>query len=167
MSRIEERSIAIAEKPINMLIKHCRMFLYGCSGSPELYVNEVAQDFYSFALMHLTCTMFLTKDSSKDEKGGVFHRVLDPLGKSNYLRTIDKIFAKKVGKITLETYIKERRNLLATHRTLSLQSLSVENQAIVNNQAAHRRFDTLMEDLKRAVTNLLMDLIELDMNQPN
>jgi len=57
----------VFEQPIDMLIKHCRMFLYGSSASPELAINEVARDFYSFALMHLTCTMFLNVDNPKKE----------------------------------------------------------------------------------------------------
>ena len=132
----------VYEQPIDMLIKHCRMFLYGSSGSPELAINEVAQDFYSFALMHLTCTMFLNVDNPQKEKtAGVFHRILDPLGKSCLLRDIDDIFCKKVGDITLKNYLKERRNFLATHRTLSPHNLSVENQNIIKNRQCCFLFD--------------------------
>lgn len=141
------------------------MFLYGCSGSPELYFNHVAQDFYSFALMHLTCIMFLTTDSCKDKNGGVFHRILDPLGKSVLLRPIDKIFDRKVGKITLKNYLKERRNLLATHRNLSIKNLSPENQEITTNTKAIDKFLYLMRELEHAVRQLHDDLLKLRRNE--
>jgi hypothetical protein len=137
------------------------MFLYGCSGSPEVKFNEVARDFNSFAIMHLTCTMFITTDSNDDKNGGVFHRILDPKGKSTLLRRVDKIFSKKVGPITLKQYLQERRNRLATHRTLSHYELSAENQAIVNNPQSISNYYTLMEDLEKAVYNLLLELIKL------
>lgn len=165
MTRITDLSNSLEEQPMDMLIRHCHMFLYGCSGSPEVKFNEVARDFYSFAIMHLICTMFITTDSNDDKNGGVFHRILDPLGKSILLRHVDKIISKKVGSITLKEYLKERRNRLATHRTLSLHELSAENQAIVNNPQAIRKYYTLMEDLEKAVYTLLLELIKLNKNQ--
>ena len=163
-TNMEHELETVAEKPIDMLIKHCRMFLYGSRGTPELIINSAASDFYTFALLHLTCTMFLTKDSRKDVKGGVFHRILDPIGKSFLLRDIDNIFAEKVGKITLATYLKERRNLLATHRNLSFHNLSEENQEIVINHLAIEKFFTLMKELEDSVSLLLDELEKLKQN---
>ncbi len=82
--RSEKERPNIDQDAIECLVRHCRMYLYGATGSPEIPVNEVASDFYAFALLHLTATMFITTDKQRGPEG-VFHRLLDPAGLSTWV----------------------------------------------------------------------------------
>ena len=82
------------------------MYLYASHGSFEIMINPIAKDFFSFGLLHLTSTMFITKDSRSDPEGGVFHRVLDPLGYGKLLDSIDAILNSPIGETTLKQFIR-------------------------------------------------------------
>jgi hypothetical protein len=110
------------EHPVSALRRHCRMYLYGSSGSPELLMNEVARDFFSFAMLHLICTMFITTDQRSDPAGGVFHRVLDPMGMSYLLTDIDRRLDSPIGNTTLRIFVRSKRNKLATHGRLAFSN---------------------------------------------
>lgn len=130
------------------------MFLYGSNGSPELIGNEIARDFFSFAILHLTSTMFLTIDSKKEKNGGIFHRILDPMGKSALLDEIDKIFNSSVGQTTLKEFINIRRNRLATHRSLSIKELPKANLDVTFDPESLNQFFRAIQNLIPAVSKL-------------
>src|SRR3989304_7997778 len=91
---------------LERLPRHCCMFGYACGGSPELLVNEVANDFFQFGLLHLTSTAFIL------ESGRLFHRILDPMGYGHLLKDIDSALNSKVGQTTLREFIRLKRNKL-------------------------------------------------------
>ncbi len=86
------------------------MYIYASAGSPKLIVNETARDFFTFGMLHLVSTMFITTDSGKDPEGGVFHRLLDPMGLGSMIDAIDTILETLVGKTTLKQFIRPKRN---------------------------------------------------------
>lgn len=148
--------------PYSLLKRHCRMYLYGSNGSPEVIVNEVAQDFYIFALLHLISTMFITADNKNDENGGIFHRILDPLGKEILLIDIDKILSQPIGKTTLKQYIRTKRNKLATHGKLSFSSQPEQIKKLTFNEKNVNQFYEGMRRLDKAVYKLYNDLEKLE-----
>ena len=150
----KEEIISYDENPISLLRRHCRMFLYGSSGSPELIVNEVARDFYSFALLHLICTMFITTDKKNENIGGIFHRVLDPLGKSELLIEIDKILSLSIGRTTLKQFFRSKRNKLATHGSLSFSSQQDSNINVIFNKSNLDQYEAAMNQMNLAVFKL-------------
>ena len=117
------------EHPISALRRHCRMYLYGSGGSFELMGNEVARDFFSFAMLHLTCTMFITTDRGNPRQG-IFHRTLDPIGQSHLLTEVDDILDSPLGKTTLRQFLRSKRNKLATHGTVTFSSQPREVQDV-------------------------------------
>jgi hypothetical protein len=147
------------EDPITMLKRHCSMFLYGSNGIPEILTNRIAQDFFSFALLHLTCTMFLTSDSNNDV--GIFHRILDPIGKSELLVRIDDIFESAIGNTTVGEFIRLRRNRLATHRSLSIKELPQENLEVSFDPDSIKQYYQAMDSLSREVSYLYDKLDQL------
>jgi len=147
----------IDQNAVDCLVRHCRMYLYGARGSPEILVNEVASDFYTFALLHLTATMFITTDH-KGGPEGVFHRLLDPAGLSAWVSPVDRILASPLGKTTLKQFIRSKRNKLATHGALAWRDQPAEVQSVTFDQSALEQFRELMEQLDEAVGKLLRKL---------
>jgi hypothetical protein len=150
------------EKPISSLVRHCRMYMYASSGSPELMVNEIARDFFTFGLLHLISTMFITTDSRNDPEGGVFHRILDPLGYRKLLDSIDNILDSPVGNTTLRQYIRSKRNKLAVHGSLKFSSQPREVQDVILDDEALNQFKQNMHDLDGAVAVLIEELEKLE-----
>jgi len=151
---IETNPMEYNEDQIEMLIRHCKMFLYGNSVNPEIIVNQVAEDFFHFALLHLTSTMFLIKDPDQEQKCGVFHRILDPIGESGLLDEIDKILQSPVGNTNLGEFIRRRRNKLATHSTLSITNLPEINLEVTYNSESLDQFNSAIERLIPEVSKL-------------
>lgn len=147
---------------IACLRRHCRMYLYGSAGSPELLVNDIARDFYSFALLHLTCTMFITTDTKKDPAGGAFHRILDPMGYSEFLTDIDRILDQPIGKTNLRHYIRSKRNKLATHGSLAFTTQPQAVQEVTFDDVSLTQFRTAMHELDDAVAKLEQQLALLE-----
>ena len=141
---------AIDQDAIDCLVRHCRMYLYGTSGSPEIRVNEVASDFFSFALLHLTATMFITTDHREGPEG-VFHRLLDPAGLSNWVRPIDRVLASPLGRTNLKAFIRVKRNKMATHGALAWRDQPAEVQAVTFDERALNEYRELMEQLDEEV----------------
>ena len=137
---------------LERLLRHCCMFGYACGGSPELLVNEVANDFFQFGLLHLTSTAFIL------ESGGLFHRILDPMGYGHLLKDIDSALNSKVGKTTLREFIRLKRNKLATHGDLSFYSQTKEIQNVTFGKRALREFESAMSALETATTALSLEL---------
>ena len=109
----------IDEHPISALRRHCRMYIYGSGGSFELMWNEVARDFFSFTMLHLTCTMLVTTDHG-DPRQGIFHRILDPMGESGLLAEVGMALDSAVRKTSLRQFLRSKRNKVATHGRLLL-----------------------------------------------
>jgi hypothetical protein len=143
---------------IAMLYRHCRMYSYGSTGSPELAIKEIARDFYSFAMLHLTATMFITRDSKNDKYEGIFHRTLDPLGYQDLLEEIDYIFNTHIGETTLKEYIRIKRNKLATHGELLFESQPNDIVDVTNNHYYIDQFFEAMHQLDNAVNRLSFKL---------
>lgn len=124
------------EKPIYSLVRHCQMYMYASNGRPELMFNEIARDFFTFGLIHLISTMFITTDSQSDPEGGVFHRILDPLGYGTLLYSIDDILDSPIGKTSLRQYIRSKRNKLAVHGSLEFSSQPNKVQDVTFDEEA-------------------------------
>jgi hypothetical protein len=155
------------EHPVSALRRHCRMYLYGSSGSPELLMNEVARDFFSFAMLHLICTMFITTDQRSDPAGGVFHRVLDPMGMSYLLTDIDRRLDSPIGNTTLRIFVRSKRNKLATHGRLAFSNHLPEVQAVTQDEDSLEQFRGAMSSMDQAVSRLEFDLARLESQEPN
>ena len=136
---------------INRLLHHCDMFRYACDGSPEFRMNPIASDFFQFGLLHLTSTLFITE-------GGMFHRILDPMGHSTLLRRVDAALDSKVGKTTLRQFVRSKRNKLATHGDLSFASQPREIQKVTYSRRALQQFEQAMTSLEAAVLALAHEL---------
>lgn len=150
------------ENPISSLVRHCRMYMYASKGSPEPMFNEIASDFFTFGLLHLISTMFITTDSRSDPEGGFFHRVLDPLGYGTLLETVDDILDSPVGMTKLRQYIRSKRNKLAVHGSLGFSSQPSEVQDVTFDDEALIQFTERMHDFDEAVAVLERKLEELD-----
>lgn len=154
------------EHPISALRRHCRMYLYGSGGSPEFMVNEVARDFFSFAMLHLTCTMFITTDHG-DPRQGIFRRILDPMGQSHLLTEVDSILDSSLGKTTLRQFLRSKRNKLATHGSVAFSSQPREVQDVTFNDESLQQHHDAMTKLDQAVFILEEELKHLDQEQEN
>lgn len=150
------------EESIYSLIRHCQMYIYASDGSTELMFNEVARNFFNFGLLHLISTMFITKDSRSDPKGGAFHRILDPLGYGLLLDPIDNILDSPVGKTTLRQYIRSKRNKLCAHGSLKFSTQPHEVRDVILNGEALSQFEERMYSLDEAVTVLKGELEKLE-----
>jgi len=124
--------------------------------------NDIAGDFYTFGLLHLTCTMFITTDTKKDPARGAFHRILDPLGHSELLADVDRILDQRVGKTSLRQYIRSKRNKLATHGSLAFMTQPETVQAVTFDDASLDQFRTAMDALDDAVAKLESHLASLE-----
>ncbi len=141
------------------------MYLFGAKGHPAIMLGgDDAQDFTQFALLHLISTMFITTDDKSETKGGVFHRILDPLGYSSLLTDIDATLQMPVGKITLKQFLRTKRNKLATHGTMGFDTQNVNAQEVIDNEQAIWQFNNAMEKLDQNVQALLLELEELIVN---
>lgn len=145
------------EHPIRALIRHCKMYLYGSKGSPELLVNDTAQDFYTFALLHLTSTMFITTDPP-DNKQGIFHRILDPLEKADLLLEIDTILDSKLGDTMLRQFIRSKRNKLTVHGNVAFSSQPIDVQNVSFDDISQMQFSEAMTELDDAMYRLIIEL---------
>jgi len=154
------------EHPISALRRHCRMYLYGSGGSPELMVNEVAQDFFSFTMLHLTCTMFITTDHG-DPRQGIFGRILDPMGQSHLLTEIDSILDSPLGKTTLRQFLRSKRNKVATHGSVAFSSQPREVQDITFDDESLQQHHDAMTKLDQAVFMLEEELKHLEQEREN
>ena len=149
------------EKPISSLIRYCRMYIYASCDTPEFMLNEIARYFFEFGLLHLIATMFITKDSPSDPEGGVFHRILDPLGHEALLVPIDNILNSPVGTTTLKQFIRSKRNKLAVHGSLEFSSQPSEVQDVTFDKEALSQFAQRMHGLDEAVAVLEDELEKL------
>jgi len=154
------------EHPISALRRHCRMYLYGSGGSFELMGNEVARDFFSFAMLHLTCTMFITTDRGNPRQG-IFHRTLDPIGQSHLLTEVDDILDSPLGKTTLRQFLRSKRNKLATHGTVTFSSQPREVQDVTFDDESLQQHYDAMTRLDAAVFKLEEELRRLELAQGN
>ncbi len=150
------------EESIYSLICHCQMYIYASGGSPEIGFNEVARNFFNFGLLHLISTMFITKDSRSEPKGGVFHRILDPLGYGLLLDPIDNILDSPLGKTTLRQYIRSKRNKLCVHGSLKFSTQPHEVRDVILNSEALSQFEERMHNLDVAVIVLKGELEKLE-----
>jgi len=149
------------EESIYSLIRHCQMYIYASGGSPEIIFNEVARNFFNFGLLHLISTMFITKDSRNEPKGGVFHRILNPLGYGLLLDPIDNILDSPLGKTTLRQYIRSKRNKLCVHGSLKFSTQPHEVLDVILNSEALSQFEERMDNLDEAVIVLKGELEKL------
>ena len=147
---------------IGRLRRHCQMFLFGCNPGAYFIKNDIEEDFVNFALMHLICTMFITRDKSKETRGGVFYRILNPIGYANLLDPIEEALNMKVGKTTLRNYIRNKRNKLAAHGDLSFDSQKDEVQEVTFNEEALDEFKEAMSTLEFEVSQLYRKLSYID-----
>ncbi len=154
------------EHPISALRRHCRMYLYVSAGSPELMMNAVAQDFFSFAMLHLTATMFITTDRG-DPRQGIFHRILERIGHSELLTEVDSILDSSLGKTTLRQFIRSKRNKLATHSTVAFSSQPQDVQAVTFDDDALKQYADAMTRLDEAVFRLQEELAHLEPETEN
>ena len=150
----------VDEHQISMLVRHCRMYLFGSKGSPEMLVNDTAQDFYSFSLLHLICTMFITTDYENSPQG-IFHRILDPMHQYELLADIDKILDSPIGNTNLRQFFRSKRNKLATHGTLDFSSQPKDVQNITFNEKLLQQYQEAMFILDEAVSRLEKTLCRL------
>lgn len=151
------------QPPIELLRRHCAMFEYGSQASRSPLLSQVGEDFISFAGMHLVCTMFLTSDRRDGGAPyGVFHRILDPEGRADLLRDVDRALTLPVGDTTLGEYIRHKRNKLAVHGTLAYSSQPQEVQDVVFDEDALGQFDDAMSELEDAVRQLDTELAALE-----
>jgi hypothetical protein len=146
---------------VERLIRHCEMFLYAYQGSPEIIINPVANDFWTFGLLHLICTMYITTDFADEKPGGAFHRLLDPMEQGHLLKGVDSALDLKVGESTLRKFLQTKRNKLATHRELDFLSLPKEVQDVSFDEKALKQYDSAMTMLKDATYILLKNLLQL------
>ena len=137
------------------------MYLYASEGHPEQMANPGAQDFFIFGLLHLISTMFITLDNRKEKHGGVFHRILDPMGYGDLLDEVDDILALPVGKTNLKQYIRTKRNKMATHGTLEFDAQDKETQEVTDDHKAIDQYYQAMHELDAAVLNLQAELTKL------
>ncbi len=149
------------EESIYSLIRHCEMYIYASGGSPEIIFNEVARNFFNFGLLHLISTMFITKDSRNEPKGGVFHRILYTLGYGLLLDPIDNILDSPLGETTLKQYIRSKRNKLCVHGSLKFSTQPHEVRNVTLNSEALSQFEGRMHNLDEAVIVLKGELEKL------
>jgi len=150
------------EPALACLKRHCRMYLYASSGSPEIVVNEVAHDFFVFGLLHLTSTMFIVTDRDDRSTQGLFHKVLDPLKQSHLLADVDRILDRPIGGTSLRKYIQSKRNTLATHGTARFSSQPEEVQDVTCDADSLAEYEAAMTELDAAVLKLYQQLEALE-----
>ena len=150
------------EKPITSLIRHCQMYTFASKGIPQQRINGIANDFFIFGLLHLISTMFITTDSPNDSKGGVFHRILDPLGYGSLLEPIDDLLNSAVGTTTSKQYIRSKRNKLTVHGSLKFSNQPGAVQEITFDENALDQFTENMEKFDREILILQKKLKDIE-----
>jgi hypothetical protein len=148
---------------LERLVRHCRMFLYACN-SPVAVFNPISGDINIFALLHLTVTMFITKDSRSDTRGGLFFRLLSPMHLEHLLDPIENALNRKIGKTTLREFLRQKRNKLATHGDLDFKSQPLDVQNVTQSQRALRQFNQAFDELENAV-QILMRQLKKELNK--
>ena len=143
---------------LRRLIIHCRMFLYASRGSPVIPTNKIADYVFQFTWMHLLSTMFIIKDKKSDTRGGFFYRVLDPMGLTYLLESLEKILDSPVGSTTMQTFIQKKRNKSATHGDLSFESFPREIRQIASEPTSIDQFYELCAALEGNVFQLTKKL---------
>jgi len=141
------------EDPIENLQMHCEMFLYGSAGPSTLLFDKAAADFFHFAGLHLMTTMFIASDEPGGA-AGVFHRILDPMGRASLLTDVDHILDSPIGETTLRRYIANKCDALATHGRLNWGSQAPEVHAVDSDDAKVAQVDDAICALVSAVGDL-------------
>jgi hypothetical protein len=141
------------------------MYEYGSMASRSPLLSEAADDFMSFAGMHLMCTMFITTDRG-DGAQGVFHRTLDPLGYGSLLDEVDRVLDLPVGRTTFRQFLRSKRNKLAVHGTLAFSAQPKEVQDVTLDEAALEQVEDALAELDTAVRDLNRELAELEAAGP-
>lgn len=148
---MSERKVA---ESIEILILHCRMFCYGYRDSLEFLIDPIASLYNQFAGLHLISTMFLIKDKKREIRGGVFYRVLQPIGLEHLLAPIWEVMDLPLGNTNFGDYLRISRNKLTTHGDLSFMSLPSDVQHITFDEDAVEQFNELLEKLAECVIEL-------------
>ena len=141
------------ENPIENLQRHCEMYLYGTVGPSTLFLDPAAEDFFHFAGLHLMTTMFIASDEPGGA-AGVFHRILDPMGRASLLVDVDYILDSPIGETTLRWYIANKCDALATHGRLNWGSQAPEVRAVDIDDAKRTQFVDAICALDSAVGDL-------------
>ena len=144
------------------LRRHCDMYIYASRTIPQLSFSDIAIDLYSFTILHLVCTMFITTDTKKDVTGGVFHRILDPMGNSHLLANIDHVLNRPIGNTNLRRYFRSKRNKLAAHGTLEFTTQPNSVQDVTFDEVSQNQFYSAMEEFDQAIIDLERDLATLE-----
>ena len=142
---------------LERLVRHCRMFLYACN-SPVAVYNPISGDVNIAALLHLTITMFITKDNKSGTHGGLFFRLLSPMHLEHLLNPVETALSRKIGKTTLREFLRQKRNKLVTYGYLDFESQLFELQKVTHSKRAIRQFNQAFEELESAVQSLLKQL---------
>ena len=119
-----------------------------------MLMSDAANDFITFALLHLTCTMFITRDKQADSRGGFFYRVLNPMGYASLLEPIEKALSMKVGRTTLREYLRNKRNRLTVHGDLSFHSQDPDVKDVTYSEESITEFNEAYSILEAEVTVL-------------
>ncbi len=155
-------------KEIKILIDHCDMLLFGSSSHPFYFSQteglEIARKYNLFCLINLVAAMFLIKD--RDEKddtdaGGVFYRLLKPMGYDYLLDPIKEIMKTPIGETTFGNYQRLMRNRLCTHGDFSRDSLPEAEQNFIYSKENINNFYTLLDRLTYEVEVLRKELEKL------
>lgn len=155
------------ESEIDRLQRHCRMFFFGCSPGFLSSSSDVAEDFVNFALIHLACTMFITRDKKTDTRGGFFYRILSSIGQAHLLKPIEDALNMKVGNTTLCEYFRNKRNKMTVHGDLSFDSQSKAVKDVTFSEEAIAEFYEAMSTLESRVSQLYKGLINIESDLSN
>ncbi|HTY12453.1 MAG TPA: hypothetical protein VMF88_15425 [Bacteroidota bacterium] len=142
---------------LKRLVRHCRMFLYACN-SPVAVYNPISGDINIVALLHLTITMFITKNNSSHKEGGLFFRLLSPMHLEHLLNPVENALNRRIGKTTLREFLRQKRKKLVTYGYLDFEAQLLELQEVTHSKRAIRQFNQAFEELENAVQFLLKQL---------
>ena len=125
---------------LKRLVRHCRMFLYACN-SPVAVYNPISGDINIVALLHLTITMFITKDNRSHMQGGLFFKLLSPMHLEHLLNPVEDALNQKIGKTTLREFLRKQRNKLVTYDYLDFEAQLLELEKVTHSKRAIRQFN--------------------------
>jgi hypothetical protein len=151
----------VEERPVSILRRHCAMYEYGAVVSGSAALGKAGSDFFLFAATHLIDTMFIAADEPGGAPG-VFHRVLDPMGRGDLLDGVDEALDSPVGATTLREYLRSKRDSLALHGALSWASQPREVRDVNSDEIALQQSSEAMAELLDAVALLDKELARLD-----
>ena len=137
--------------------RDCRMFLYACN-SPVAVYNPISGDINIVALLHLTITMFITKDNKSRTQGGLFFKLLSPMHLEHLLNPVEIALNRKIGKTTLREFLRRKRNKFVTYGYLDFEAQLLELQKLTHSKRAIRQFNQAFEELESAVQFLSKQL---------